>query len=123
MTTITEAELRTVSGAVLDRVRTNHEPLQVKLANGENIVLSSLEDYNARSEMDETDFLLSNPKSAAQLRKAIADYEAGLGVRRELVDDTDFLLSSPANAEALRSAIDRLEQGQGIVVDLDALAV
>ena len=37
-------------------------------------------------QMDETEFLLSNPENARRLRKAIAGLAVGEGVERELVE-------------------------------------
>ncbi|MFD0765974.1 type II toxin-antitoxin system Phd/YefM family antitoxin [Mucilaginibacter lutimaris] len=70
--------------AYLDKVRSSHSPLFVTTANGEDVVVLSKSDYES---MEETFYLLKNPKNAARLLKGIEDYEKGLGKERSLIQE------------------------------------
>lgn len=64
----------------LDKVLSNHTPLVVKRANGEDVVIISKSDYES---LEETLFLLKSPKNAERLLKGIKDLEQGFGLERK----------------------------------------
>ncbi|MBD1365502.1 type II toxin-antitoxin system Phd/YefM family antitoxin [Mucilaginibacter sp. ZT4R22] len=68
----------------LDKVRNNHTPLFVTSANGEDVVVLSKSDYES---MEETFYLLKNPKNALRLLQGIEDYEKGLAKERNLIEE------------------------------------
>lgn len=53
-----------------DKVYAEHDPVIVTRKNNENIVLLSLDDYNA---LKETHYLLSNEKNATKLKASLKD--------------------------------------------------
>lgn len=77
MKTLSSTELRANLSAVMDRVNDDHEPVIVHRAKGKPVVMVSLEDWQA---MDETTYLLSSPANREQLRAALDEAAAGLGV-------------------------------------------
>ena len=68
----------------LDKVLKSHDPLYVKRANGEDIVILSKSDYES---MQETFYLLKSPKNATRLLKGIEEYETGSGTERTLIEE------------------------------------
>ncbi len=66
--TISYSSLRTNLKSFCDKVCSDHEPLVIERQNGENLVLLSAEDYAA---MQETFYLLRNPKNAERLIGAV----------------------------------------------------
>lgn len=68
----------------LDQVRLNHTPLAITRANGEDVIVLSKEDYER---MEETCYLLSSPKNAERIRKAIEDLDQGRGVKQALIEE------------------------------------
>ncbi|MFI0478883.1 MAG: type II toxin-antitoxin system Phd/YefM family antitoxin [Candidatus Rhabdochlamydia sp.] len=75
------SRLRTDLKFFIDKVCDSHEPLIVTRERGENAVLMSLEDYNS---MEETAYILSNPATAARLRKAIEEANAGNVIMKDI---------------------------------------
>jgi len=68
---------------VMDRVVKDHAPVVVTRQKAESVVMVSLADWNA---MEETARLLSSPANAARLADAIAQLDAGKGVKRSLIE-------------------------------------
>jgi antitoxin YefM len=68
---------------VMDRVVADHNPVVITRQKAEAVVMVSLADWNA---MEETAYLLSDPKDAAELRESIRQLEAGQGVERKLIE-------------------------------------
>lgn len=68
---------------VLDKVNDDHKPILITRQNGKPAVLISLEDFQA---YEETAYLMASPKNAERLNRAIAQVEAGRGVRRGLIE-------------------------------------
>lgn len=66
----------------LDKVFSNHKPLFVTRANGEDVVIISKSDYES---LNETLHLLSSPKNAERLMRGIKEYEKGGGEVKELL--------------------------------------
>ena len=64
-------------------VLSSRAPLFVTRARGEDIVVLSKSDYES---MEETLYLLSNPKNAERLLKGMKEFEEGRGVSRELLE-------------------------------------
>jgi antitoxin YefM len=63
------------------RVLANAEPIVVKTAEGDSVVLMPLDDFTS---WQETAYLLKNPANAAHLRESLAQIERGQVVEREL---------------------------------------
>ena len=70
--------------AYLDKVLTNHTPLFVTRANGEDVVVLSKADYES---MQETFYLLKSPKNAARLLEGIQEYEQGKTQEKNLIEE------------------------------------
>lgn len=70
--------------AYLDKVLTDHSPLFVTRANGEDVVVLSKADYES---MQETFYLLQSPKNAARLLEGIEEYEKGKSHERKLIEE------------------------------------
>lgn len=68
----------------LDKVFSNHTPLFVTRAKGEDVVVLSKADYDS---MLETFYLLKSPKNAVRLAKGLEDYEKGLAKKQDLIDN------------------------------------
>ena len=68
----------------LDKVFSNHTPLFVTRAKGEDVVVLSKADYDS---MLETFYLLKSPKNALRLTKGLEDYEKGLARKQDLIDN------------------------------------
>ena len=68
----------------LDKVLTDHSPLYVTRANGEEVVVLSKADYDS---MQETFYLLRSPNNASRLLKGIEEYEKGLGDEKNLIEE------------------------------------
>lgn len=67
----------------LDKVITGCSPLYVKRTNGKDVVVISKADYES---MQETFYLLKNPKNAERLQKGIGEFEKGLGHEKDLME-------------------------------------
>lgn len=66
----------------LDRVNTQHLPLLVTRAKGEDVVVLSKADFDS---MEETFYLIKSPENAKRLITSIESLENGLGVERDLL--------------------------------------
>jgi antitoxin YefM len=69
---------------VMRRVNDDRSPVVVTSQRGKPIVIMSLDDYHA---MEETAYLLRNPKGAKRLMDAVEELRGGGGSSRELVAD------------------------------------
>ena len=69
---------------VMRRVNDDCMPVVVTSQRGKPVVIISLDDYHA---MEETAYLLRNPKGAGRLMEAVDELRNGGGSFRELVDD------------------------------------
>ena len=67
---------------IMNEVRENHEPTIVTHKQG-NMVLLSLEDYNA---LEETAYILSNPKNAQRILTSLAEVRSGKGKEHKLIE-------------------------------------
>lgn len=79
MDTISYTAARSQLAKTMDRVCENHEPLIITRSGEPSVVLISLEDYNS---LQETAYLLGNPKNARRLLDAIEELERGGGAER-----------------------------------------
>jgi antitoxin YefM len=82
MQAVSFSELRKDMKQIMDRTKDRHEPLIITRKSG-NMVMMSLEDYNA---LEETAYILRNPKNAQRILASIAELEAGKGQKHDLVE-------------------------------------
>lgn len=61
----------------------NHEPAIITKKNDRSVVMLSLEDYLA---LEETSYLLRNPKNARRLWDSVNELDAGGGTERALTE-------------------------------------
>lgn len=80
-TTYTHAR-RDLAG-IMDKVNNDHMPMIVTRQKGKPVVVMSLDDYHA---LEETAYLLRNPRGAERLLTAVERLCAGGGEVRELPD-------------------------------------
>ncbi|MBM3335650.1 type II toxin-antitoxin system prevent-host-death family antitoxin [Candidatus Sumerlaeota bacterium] len=83
MKVVSVSEAKRNFDALIARVVANAEPTIITTDTGEQIVLLSLDEFNA---WQETAYLLSNPANAAHLRQSIAEAQSGKIVERELIE-------------------------------------
>lgn len=83
MKILSYTEARQNFARTLDEVEENADVTIIHRAGHEPVVLLSLAEW---SSIKETEYLLSDPKRAARLRKAIADMDAGLGQVHDLIE-------------------------------------
>jgi len=83
MDAITYTSARQNLARTMDRVCEDHEPIIITRNNEQSVVMISLADYNA---MEETAYLLRNPKNAKRLLESIAQLESGAAQERELLE-------------------------------------
>ena len=67
----------------LDKVFLNHDPLFVKRSKSEDVVILSKTDYNS---MQETLYLLSNPKNAERLSNGIENFNKGKFLENDTIE-------------------------------------
>jgi len=77
-------DLRSNLSAMMDKVNDDHEPLMVTRTGGKPVVMISLEDYD---EIDATIHLMSSPRNAARLNRAIERDKQGVSNERDLIDE------------------------------------
>ncbi len=82
MDVVTYSEARANLKNVMDRVVADKIEVIVTRQKAEAVVMVSLEEWNSISE---TLHLLSSPRNAERLRKAIEQMDAGKGVEHDLV--------------------------------------
>lgn len=84
MEKVTYSKFRNNLASMINKVNDDHAPLLITRERGKDAVLMSLEDYNA---YNETLYLMSSPKNAKQLYKAIHDLEKMKNViQRDLME-------------------------------------
>ena len=67
----------------MKKVCEDHDPVIITRRNNEAVVMLSLEDYEA---LNETAYLLRNPRNAKRLLESIEELETGKGLERELAE-------------------------------------
>jgi len=83
MQVVNFTEARNNLKSLFDSVYLDSEEVIVNRKNGENVVIISLESYNA---MKETDYLLSSPKNRERLLNSLASARAGRVTQKELLE-------------------------------------
>ncbi len=81
MDAITYSAARAKLADTMDRVCEDHEPIIITRNGQQSVVMMSLDDFNA---MEETAYLLRQPKNARRLLESIAALESGKGTVRGL---------------------------------------
>ena len=84
MQVVNYTEARNNLKAIFDDVYHNSDEVIVNRKNGENVVIISLDRFNA---MNETDYLLRSPKNRDRLLKSIQSVQAGRVSERELIEE------------------------------------
>lgn len=82
MQAVSFSELRKDMKHILDMTRERHEPTIITRKSG-NMVIMSLEDYNA---LEETAYILSNPNNARRVLTSLTELRAGKGKEHKLVE-------------------------------------
>ena len=67
----------------MKKVSEYHDPVIITRRSNEAVVMISLEDYES---LNETAYLLQNPKNAMRLIESIEELEAGRGKERDLIE-------------------------------------
>lgn len=83
MRAVTAAEAKHDLERLIEQVIADAEPAIVITDAGQQVVVLSLDEYNA---WQETRYLLVNPANAEHLRRSIAEARAGSVEERELTD-------------------------------------
>ncbi|OIN97326.1 MAG: antitoxin [Anaerolineae bacterium CG03_land_8_20_14_0_80_58_20] len=83
MNVVTVNEAKRDLDSLINKVFSDAEPTLIATDTGQQIVLLSLDEFNA---WRETAYLLSNPANAERLRTSIADAQSGKTIERELVE-------------------------------------
>jgi antitoxin YefM len=81
MNVVTVNEAKRNLDALIKKVFADAEPAVITTDSGQQIVMLSLDEFNA---WQETAYLLSNPANAAHLRQSIAEARLGKTAVREL---------------------------------------
>jgi len=84
MQTINFSHTRQNLASTFDFVVDNCMPVTVTRQNKESVVIISMKDYRA---MEETAYLMQSEANAKRLNHSIAQLEAGLGKKRELIEE------------------------------------
>ncbi len=69
--------------AFLDEVISSRVPLFITRSKGEEVVVIPKSDFDS---MQETMYLLNSATNNERLARGIAEYESGLGTKRELIE-------------------------------------
>jgi len=83
MDAITYTKARATLAQTIDSVCENHEPVIITKKNDRSVVMLSLEDFQA---LEETSYLLRNPKNARRLLDSVNELDAGGGSERALTE-------------------------------------
>ena len=83
MNVVTVNEAKRNLDSLIAKVFSNAEPTIITTETGQQIILLSLDEFNA---WQETAHLLSNPANAAHLRQSVAEAQQGKIVERELIE-------------------------------------
>jgi len=83
MNVVTVNEAKRDLDSLINKVFSDAEPTLIATDTGQQVVLLSLDEFNA---WRETAYLLSNPANAERLRTSIADAQSGKTIERELVE-------------------------------------
>lgn len=83
MDALTYSYVRTHLAEVMRQVNDDHAPVLVTTQRGKPVVMMSLDDFNS---LEETAYLLRDPKRAKRLLASVERLRAGDGTVRELID-------------------------------------
>ncbi len=89
MEALTFSHVRANLTEVMRRVNDDRAPVVVTSQRGKPVVIMALDDFNA---LEETAYLLRNPKGAKRLMDSIAQVRAGSVTEHQLIDDADQVL-------------------------------
>ena len=81
MNAISYTAARENLASTMDRVCEDHAPIIITRNRDQAVVMMSLQDYEA---MEETAYLLKNPKNAKRIMSAIDQLNAGKGLERSV---------------------------------------
>lgn len=84
MDALTYSYTRQHFAEVMRRVNEDRMPVVVTSLRGKPVVIISLDDYHA---MEETAYLLRNPKGANRLMESVDELRKGGGSIKDLIDD------------------------------------
>jgi antitoxin YefM len=84
MQVVNFTEARNNLKSIFDSECENHEEMIVNRKNGDNIVIVSLEDFNA---LKETQYLLSSSKNRERLLNSLEHSRSGKVVSHELIEE------------------------------------
>ncbi len=84
MKTINFSQTRQNLASTFDSVIEDSIPVIVTRQNKESVVIISMKDYRS---MEETAYLMQSEANASRLNRAIAQLDAGLGQKRELIEE------------------------------------
>ncbi len=79
MNAISYTAARENLASTMDKVCEDHAPIIITRNRDQAVVMMSLQDYEA---LEETAYLLKNPKNAKRIMSAIAQLDEGKGVSR-----------------------------------------
>jgi len=82
MDVISYTTVRAKLAETMDKVNDEHRPVIITRQRGKPAVLISLDEFNSYVE---TEHLLSSPRNAARLAKAVGDLKAGRGRAHKLI--------------------------------------
>ena len=83
MDAITYTKARETLAQTIDSVCENHAPVIITKKNNRAVVMLSLEDFQA---LEETAYLLRNPRNARRLLDSVNELDAGGGSERALTE-------------------------------------
>jgi len=83
MKVVNFTEARNNLKSIFDSVYNDHEEIIVNRKNGENVVVISLDAYNA---LIETNYLLSNPNNKKRLLSSLKNSRTANVSKKELID-------------------------------------
>jgi len=83
MKSISYTSARSNLGKTMERVCEDHAPIAITRKAEGAVVMMSMDDYQA---LEETAYLLRNPKNTRRLIAAIAEFEDGKGQEKELME-------------------------------------
>lgn len=86
MEAITYSHTRQHLSEIMNKVGDDRAPVLITRQAGSPVVMMSLQDFNA---LEETAYLLRNPKNAKRLMASIEQLVTQGGTQRELVTDAD----------------------------------
>lgn len=81
MDTVTYTSARGNLAQTMKKVCDDHSPVIITRKTAQPVIMMSLEDFEA---LEETAYLLRNPKNARRLLKSIDELERGKGIEKEL---------------------------------------